>query len=277
MAIDAMKNDGYDATGQQLASEDLMYQGLSANTVQLATGGLSQVARAVDQGVPVKAVDTRNSSDTVYVAANDYQDCSKLAGKPVGIYAPKAIFTLFMELYFDQHCKGVAYTPVTIADSALRAQAMEQGQILATVLGLPDAIALNARKPGQFYMVAFGKELPGIADSYLIANTTTLADHPSIVDAFVREHMTAIRTLYTADDSTLTSLLKQYLPKVTDLTVMKGLLADKLFYTNGGLAGDGLDQSLKAFKLPSDRAHIIDDGPVNRALAVLGQSDLTTR
>lgn len=277
MAIDAMTEAGYQVSGTQVASDDILYQGLTSNDIQAGMGGASQVANAVAAGVPIKIVETRSSTDAVYVAANAYSDCSTLANQPVGIYSPQAILTLFMEQYFSQNCPGVNYTAVTIADSGLRAQAMEQGQIVATVLGLSDAIALDANNPGKFTEVSFGQTLPGIGDAYLVANQSTLSDHAGLVEAWVAANLKAIRDVYQADDATLAGLETKYFPDAKDDSILKSLRDAKLWQANGGLAGDGLTQTLSLFKLPGDRATLVDDGPLTAALAEVGSSTLTDR
>lgn len=277
MAIDAMKKQGYEASGQQVSSDDILFQGYASNAIQAGAGGLSQTANAVKAGVPIKIVGTRNANPAVYVAANEYEDCARLAGKPVGILSPKAIYTLFMNQYFEQNCPGVKYTPVTISDSVLRAQAMERGQIVATVLGLPDAIALNAQRPNAFTTVPFGSTLPGIGDEYLVANDETLSEHPDIVTAWITEELQAIRAIYTADEATLASLERTYFPDAKDESVLKTLIKDKFWYANGGLAGDGLERSLALFKLPGTRATLVDETAVQGALKALGPSNLTSR
>lgn len=277
MALDAMKTEGYQISGQQLANDDILYQGLSGNTVNIAMGGISQVANAMAAGVPIKIIDTRDANSIVYVANKQFQDCSSLAGKPVGIYSPKAIYTLFMQLYFDQNCPNMKYTPITIADSALRAQALEAGQIDATVLGLPDWLALDAKNPGKYFAVTFGSTLPGIGDEYLIATNQFDTAHPAILDAFVTEHLKAIRSVYGADDATLAALEKKYFPTAKDDTVLKALIKNKVWYANGGLSGEGLQKTLAAFKLPGDPTSMVDTSHVDHAIASIGRSNLTER
>lgn len=275
MAIDSLKQQGYNISGKQLANDDILYQGLASYTVQAGMGGASQVANAVNAGVPIKIVASRSATDAVYVAADAYKDCKTLDGQPVGIFSPQAILTLFMNEYFKENCPGIKYTPVTIADSALRAQAMERGQIRATVLGLSDALTLNASNPGKFFQVVFGQTLPGVGDAYLVSTTKALSEHQSIVDAWVQENLKQTRALYSADDATLASLEKKYFPNAKDDSVLKSLIQDKLWYANGGLGGDGLEKTLQLFSLPGSRATLVDDGPMTKALAALGNSTAT--
>lgn len=275
MAIDAMKEKGYNISGQQVSSDDILFQGLASNTIHVGFGGQSQTANAAAAGVPIKIVEARSSTDAVYVAAAAFKDCASLDGKPVGIYSPKAILTLFMQLYFDEHCPKIKYTPVTIADSVLRAQAMERGQIVATVLGLADALSLDARNPGKFFTESFGSSLPGVGDAYLVATDTTIRDHPSIVQAWATANLKAIRELYQADDKTLEAIEKKYLPDAKDASILKDFVENKLWYANGGLDGDGLARSLQLFHLPGKAEDLVDATFVDHAISEIGKSDAT--
>ena len=274
MAIDAMKSEGYNISAKQFASTNITFQGLASNSIQLTADSLQAAAQGVQQGLPVKVVETRNANAVVYVANPAYSDCSKLSGKPVGIYSPQASYTVLMNLYFQQKCPGVKTTSVTIPDSPLRAQAMARGQIFATTLGLPDAMALEAQEPGKFQMVPLAGALPGIGDEYLIANEKTVKDHPTIVQAWVQEHLKAIRQLY-QDPSGAGALQKKYFPSSKDDSIVKKLISDKLWYANGGLDGPGLENTLKGYSLPGDRASLVDDTALKAALKALGPSDAT--
>lgn len=274
IAIDSMKAKGYNISAQQFASTDVTFQGLASNTLQFTADSLQAAAQGVAAKVPVKIVSTRNANAVVYVANSDYKDCSKLSGKPVGIYSPQAAYTVLMNLYFEAKCPGVKPTQVTIPDSPLRAQAVAQGQIFATTLGLPDALALEQQNPGKFFMVSLGSELPGIGDEYVIANEKTITDHPSIVQALIAEQLTAVRSMY-KDPASATALEKKYFPSAKDDSILQKLIADKLWYANGGLEGPGLTNTLKGFSLAGDKATLVADAPMKAALQTIGPSDLT--
>lgn len=274
MAIDAMKEQGYNISARQFASTDVTFQGLASNSIQFTADSLQALGQGVAAGVQVRGISTRNANGVVYVASREYEDCSKLDGKPVGIYSPQAAYTVLMNLYFEATCAGVAPTMVTIPDSPLRAQAVAEGQIFATTLGLPDAVTLEAQNPGKFFMVALGAALPGIGDEYVIANTQTLTDHPTIAAALVAEQLKAVRALYD-DPTAATAIAKKYFPDAKDDKVVQQLIKDKLWYANGGLDGPGLVNTLKGFGLTGDKATLIDDGPAKAALETIGKSDLT--
>jgi ABC-type nitrate/sulfonate/bicarbonate transport system substrate-binding protein len=135
-------------------------------------------------------------------------------------------------------------------------------------------MALEAQAPGEFFMVPLAGALPGVGDEYLYANEQTLAEHPTIVEALVREHLLAIRSLY-EDPSIATDLVAHYFPDAAGDAVAQKFISDRLWYANGGLAGPGLEKTLEAFSYPGDRASLVDDSALQAALAEIGESDAT--
>lgn len=271
MAIDDLKAQGYAVSSVQLAS-DLTLQGLIQNSVQFANiGGLSAGATAISKGGPIKAIAARVSNEAVWTTLPEYADCKTLDGKPVGIFAAVSSYTSQMKAYFAANCPDVAPTYLTIPDSAARAQAIAGGQIVATVLGLTDAVGLDQATPGKFQLTYFGQALPGLGSVLLWTNDQTLADHPQIVRALLEAQLKATRSLY-ADPTQLAGLITKYSLKAAggDQYISK-----QLWNANGGLGGSGIDDSLKAFGLPGTRAQIVDDGPMNDVLTTLGRSSAT--
>jgi ABC-type nitrate/sulfonate/bicarbonate transport system substrate-binding protein len=274
MAIDAMKQQGYNITAQQLASDPVVVQALASNTVQFTRYSLQGLAQAVQQGVPLKAVSSVDRNTVTWVVATGYEDCSKLDGKPVGIYSPTAGYTIEQNIYFAKNCPNVKPTFVSIPDSLLRAQALAAGQILASALGSPDALNLKTQYPGKFSFVDFGTALPALDLDYIMTNTQTLKDHPSIVEALVREQLKAVRQLYT-DPTSASGYLTKFLPSVKSDAVAQQFIATKIWYANGGFGGTGLEGGIQAFGVQGDRSTLTDQGPMTAALKEIGNSDLT--
>jgi len=271
MAIDSMNAKGYKVATVTLAG-DLTSQGLIQNSVQIANiGGLPVGAAAIAKGAPIKVIATRVSNEAVWVSLTEYSNCATLTGKTVGLFAEVSSFTSQMNAYFDLNCKGVKPNYLTIPDSALRAQSMAAGGIVATVLGLADAVALDAKSPGKYKLVPMGTALGGVSDGILWSNDATLASHPSIITALITEQLLAIRSFY-KDPSQLTAMAAKF--NVTS-PVANQYVEKKLWYANGGLGSDGIEKTLALFSLPGTRQTIVNAGPMNEALKAIGKSDAT--
>ena len=270
-----MDKEGYNIEAKTLSGSDITFQSLTSNQIQFTADSLPPGALAASKHAPVRLIGTRNANLVDWVSASDYTDCSKLNGKPVGIYSQTGGYTVEMQLYFDKHCAGVKPTYVTIPDSPVRAQAVATGKIFGTALGLPDAVALQAKYPDKkFNVVPLRQDLPGVGDEYVYSNETTISSHEGIVQELLTQQLKAIRSIY-ADPSTLDALVKQYLPSVTDATVAKQFVQQQIWYANGGLKGPGLANTLKAFSLPGTPDGLQDTGPLDAAIAAIGTSTIT--
>lgn len=284
MAIDAMRKQGYHVSATTLAGAPEAAQALATDRAQFTEDNITGAAGAVKQGAPIKAVGVISANEAVWVVRDSYSDCSQLSGKSVGIFGPAAVsgYTKQMNLYFKKNCPNAHPNLVTIPDSPLRAQAMANGQIDATVLSIGDAEHLIQTTNGKqkFKIVPFNTEFPGLADNYFYASLKTITKHPSVVTTFLADEMKAARQIYDAPSS-YSALLSKYLkPDQYTKESADVELHSKLWYTNGGLDKvgiSGLTETLSAFALPGTASALTDNGPLNRALAQIGRSSLTKR
>lgn len=273
MAADDLNSQGYDIEIQQLAGSDVVFQGLASDQVQLTGDSLDPGANAIKAGAPIKIIATRNANQVIWVADSQYQDCAKLDGKPVGIYAVSAGYTTLMNLYFDAECSGIKPQLVTIPDSSLRAEAVASGEIDGTALGTPDAITLSAKYPDKdFFVLPLKEALPGVGDEYIYTNEKTIESRSSVLVAYEAAVLNATRKLYSTADADLLALVQKYLPDVETTDVAKRFISDKVWYANGGLAGPGLSATLSAFSLPGAPDDLQDTSVVTAALDEVGQS-----
>jgi ABC-type nitrate/sulfonate/bicarbonate transport system substrate-binding protein len=275
MAIDTLDKQGYKIEAKTLSGSDITFQGLATNQIQFTADSLPPGALSVSKGAPVRLIATRNANLVDWVSASDYTDCSKLNGKPVGIYSETGGYTVEMKLYFAKHCPSVKPQYITIPDSPVRAQAVATGKIFGTALGLPDAVALQAKYPDKkFNVVPLRQDLPGVGDEYVYTNESTIKNHEGIVEALLTEQLKAIRSIY-QNPSSLDGLVKQYLQGVADANVAKQFVQQQIWYANGGLQGPGLANTLKAFSLPGSPDQLQDTAPLTAVIAKIGKSTAT--
>jgi ABC-type nitrate/sulfonate/bicarbonate transport system substrate-binding protein len=276
MAVAAMQEQGYQIEARQLPETNLVIQALTANQVQFGAEGVSTGALAVQEGAPIKIISTQNANQVVWVTTQEAADCANLAGQPVGIYSLEAGYTVLQNLYLESECPGITDQVewVIIQDSPLRAQALAEGQIAGTALGLPDALILQRDYPDQFNYVYLAQALPGIGDEHFYTNTDTLANHPDIVRALIREQLLAQRSLYENPDSALEQVQK-HLPGVETDDVIQQFIEQRIWYANGGLHGPGLENTITGLELPGDAASLADLQPLDDVLAEIGMSELT--
>ena len=285
MAVDAMQKDGYNLKAQTLSGADVVAQALDSNQAQFTSDNITGAAKAVEKGAKIQIVSAASANEAVWVTTPGYEDCNDLTGKPVGIFGPAAAsgYTKEMNAYFAKRCPNVKPKLVTIPDSALRAQALGNGQIVATVLARSDAENLISKsgKTGEYTVTGFRELFPGLADNYLFANGDVMKNHPKIVTAFVKAQLEAIRQIY-RDPSTATDFVDTHLNKkaYSDESV-KAAIANKIWYVNGGLDDEvgiaGLTETLSVFKLPGKADKLVNTSFVDKALKDLGRSEYTKR
>lgn len=284
MAIDTMKKNGYDIEATTLSGADVAAQALSSDRAQFTSDNVSGAANAIEMGAPIKAVAANSANEAVWVTTDGHQDCASLDGEPVGIFGPEASsgYTKEMNAYFDNECPGVEPKLVTIPDSSLRAQALANGELEATVLALSDAVTLETKldPDGNYHVTSFRDEFPGLADNYLYTTDQVLADDPDLVNAFVKAELQATREIY-SNPERLPQLLEEHFgSKAYSHDVAVAAAKRKAWYANGGLdetGMKGLEKTLKLFDLEGSSDDIVDSDPLDTVLADIGRSDATTR
>jgi hypothetical protein len=287
MAVAQMKKDGWNITAQTVSGADVAAQALASNRAQFTDDNITGAAAAVAHGAGIKIVAASSANEAAWVTAPGYSDCNSLNGKSVGIFGPAAAsgYTKEMDLYFSKHCPNVKPHLVTIPDSSLRAQAMANKQIVATMLAISDADTLQKTlDPKTKYTVTeMSAAFPGLADNYLYANTNVLKSDPTAVETFVADSLTAVRQVYADASNTaaFTKLLSTYLSaKSYTAASATSTLAAKIWYANGGLDSQGtagLTQTLKVFQLPGTASSLIETSAAQQALKQVGSSKDTDR
>lgn len=284
MAIHDVQQQGYDLKTETVSGANTATEALASNRAQFTSNQITAEAAAAAKGAPIKIVLATASNPTDWVTASGYEDCNKLTGKPVGIFGPAASssYTQLMNYYFEKFCPNVKPKLVTIPDSGLRAQALANGQIVATVLASSDATNLVTKLDTKHHynVVNLAQTFPGLGDTYLYANTNVTQSAPGVVQALVTADLKSVRQIY-ANPSTVAALIKQY---YTDSASMPSLASaqqavkDKVWHANGGLDSkgiDGLSASLKVFSLPGKASSLVNSTFVNGALKALGSSSDT--
>ncbi len=285
MALDAMKKAGYNVIDPiTFKSDTLNVQALASNQVQFVTGALPVFATSINQGLPLKIIATRANNAWSLVAQNDITKCDQLDGKNVGIFSEGGVSTAFLKIYLQQNCPNAKPNYLIIADSPLRRQALESGQLVATPLEPGDTSDIIAKSSDKFHVLAnFGQTMPDIGRDIIATNTTMLKDHPAVVQAFVQAEVQAIRQLY-QDPASVEKLDAQYL-KLGDGAplVAKFFMDNKEFCANGGLDDANIAHTLDVFGnqytfVPKGMTvdQIVDKGPMTAALGVLGKSSATS-
>lgn len=285
MAVDTMKKEGYDVQPTvQLNGTDLVIQAVANNQLQLMASGIIQIATALDKKIPLTVIGTRQNNTWNLVTARDITSCNQLNGKKVAIFSTGGTSTAYLNIYLAKNCPGATLNTLVIPDSTLRRQALENGQVVAAPLEGPDTVLITSGAgASRFHVLAnFAREMPGIGRDVVTTSSTFSKQHPSVVKAFIKAQIEAIRSLY-KDPKTIGPLNTKYF-KYGDQgdAIGKFFIQGKLWCANGGLNPADMDNQLKAFadarKIPATvtTPALVDDAPMKAVIKELGTSSETT-
>lgn len=284
MALDTLKQEGYNVKPEvDFKNTQLSFQALQNNQVQFSSSGVTDPATAIDKGLKIKVIDARANNAWSLVTTNSITTCDQLNGKKMGLFSTTGISTAYVKIYLQTTCPKAQPNNVIIPDSVLRRQALEAGQIDASPLEGGDVVRILADKPGQFRVLAdFSQTLPGIGRDLVETNATLLADHPTVVQAFVKAHLEAIRAIY-KDPSSIGQLDAKYL-KLGDsaAAIGKQYIDTKVWCANGGLAGNDVQKELDVFggqytftPKGMKAAQLLDTTALDAVLTQIGKSTAT--
>lgn len=269
----------------QFSGTDLALQALSQNKIQFMSVPIPQAASALAKLPGIRVVGTRSNNQWTFLAKSSIKSCSQLNGRNVGLFSTKGVSTAYVDMYFDEQCRGVKPHTIITADSTLRRQSLVAGRLDATPLQATDAVQVLAKDSSRFHeLTSFANELPDIGRDVVLTNQVMLKQHPDIVQAFLTAQLQAIRGLYANPKSAATqtkALLKDAVPTNVD-EVADYFISHKLFCANGGLDDANIADSLKTFGKagfnPTNvtTSKLVDKTAMKKVLAKIGTSKATT-
>ena len=144
----------------------------ASTAIQAVTRGDAQIATNIGVNVGVPAVEAgANIVDVVatqrptwaLAVASDINSFDDLDGKRLAVHG-EASFTRAVSQYFSR-LHGFTYEELIIPGSEVRAEALAQGQIDASVIDLPDIVQLAKTYPGKFKVLStIGEEFPELIE-----------------------------------------------------------------------------------------------------------------
>lgn len=268
----------------QFNGTDLALQALSQNKIQFMSVPVPEAASALAKLPGIRVVGSRSNNQWTFIAKSSIKNCGQLSGKNVGLFSTKGVSTAYVQMYFNDQCKGVKPHTIITADSTLRRQSLVAGRLDATPLQATDAVQVLAKDSARFHeLTSFANELPDVGRDVVLTNEAMLKQHPEVVQAFLTAQLQAIRSLYANPQTAVTqtkALLKDAVPSNVN-EVADYFISHKLFCANGGLDDANIADSLKTFGAagfnPTNvtTAKLVDKTAMNKVLAKLGKSKAT--
>lgn len=211
-------------------------QAIEQGQAEIGTNiGVNVGVPAVDAGASIVDVVATQRPTWALAVAPDINSLNDLAGKRIAVHG-EASFTRAVSQWFASE-NGYEYEELIIPGSEVRAEALAQGQIDASVIDLPDVVQLGATYPGSFkVLVTIGEEFPELIEQDLWFSRTWAEENPELATRVTQAIVEAMRKL-TNDTAYALDLAKEHLPDF-DEAVLEELVSE--YSTRGLWPSDGL-------------------------------------
>jgi NitT/TauT family transport system substrate-binding protein len=270
-AIETMKGNGYTIEQVSLAEPELAIEGLAKGDYQISAEATSPALIANQQGAPIKVIADVVANQWGFYGQEGITTCDDLVGKPVGIFSEGAVATAMVRQWVSANCTAGEPEYLVIGGSDVRAQALQQGEIVATALELSDVAALADRgTPLPPPIVDFSTELRNVHPQTVYANADFLSGNAEAAQSFV-DALAAEHKKINEDPAYLVSLVEKFLPEsVSDsLPSTAASYVEKGLFDATALDADNMQATIDFFV----RAGVIEEGLTVEQAADLKFSD----
>ncbi len=281
IAIERTKERGVDVEVSYLKSEDIAAQAVVGGQADIGVGTPYALLQKVK--APIRIFYQLSALRFFPVVNTEfYKDWKDLDGQVMTVHSRGSGTEAIMKLMAQRH--GIAYSEISyVPGSEVRAGAMLQGTIKATIVDSANRTLLLSKAPDKFMVLPM--EGINASDEALYANTEFLKEQQGAVDILVEELIRTTREV-NANPAVVAELRKQYnllpdLPAEEEAEMVpyyQEAVASSAFPNDGGnqqSAKDDFEFYGLAGQLEGDPATLQvadfwDFGSLDRALQKLG-------
>jgi len=263
-AWEILAEDGIEVEQRFLEEASTAIQAVTRGDAQIATNiGVNVGVPAVDAGADIVDVVATQRPTWALAVEPSIESFADLEGKRLAVHG-EASFTRAVSQYFSQ-LHGFQYEELIIPGSEVRAEALAQEQIDASVIDLPDIVQLSKTYPGSFKVLStIGEEFPDLIEQDIWLDRAWAEENPELATKVVSAIVQAMRKL-TSDSDYALGLAEQRLPDM-DRDVLEELVNE---YADRGLwPADGLltpERALSTLTFFNDVGEIEIDVPTDEA------------
>ena len=221
---DVCAEQGINVDQQYVEDGSVAIQAIAQGEGQIATNiGVNVGLLAVEEGAPIVDVMATQRPTWALVSRNEIGTIEELAGLTMGVHGETS-FTKAIADYYDAQY-GLGMSQVIIPGSEVRAEALANDQIDASVIDLPDIVALEATYPDSFVVLdTIGENLPDLIEQDIWMNKTWVDENPELAQQVTTCLVQGLRNLI--DDSAYAlELATELLPDV-DPAILEELIAE---------------------------------------------------
>jgi NitT/TauT family transport system substrate-binding protein len=265
-AWDILEEEGIIVEQRFVEEAPIAIQAIEQGQAQIGTNiGVNVGVPAVEAGARIVDVAATQRPTWALAVAPDINSFADLDGKRIAVHGETS-FTRAVSQWFAEE-NGFQYEELIIPGSEVRAEALAQGQIDASVIDLPDVVQLSHTFPDSFkVLTTIGEEFPDLIEQDLWLSVPWAQENPELAARVVKAIVEAMRKL-TDDTDYALELAKEHLPDV-DEAVLEELVNE---YSSRGLwPADGLltpERALETLVFFNDVGEIDIGTPTEESLS----------
>lgn len=236
-AWDILKDEGITVEQRFVEDGATAIQAMQQGEAVIGTNiGVNTGVPAVDAGANIVDVVATQRPTWALAVSPDIDDFSDLQDKRIGVHGETSFTRAVAQYYAQQH--DFTYNELIIPGSDVRAEALAQGQIDASVIDLPDVVQLEKTYPGSFKVLStFGEQFPDLIEQDIWLSREWAEANPELAVKIVKAVVEANRRL-TDDVDYAYELAVANLPDM-DEGVLRDLVEEyserTIWSTDGGL------------------------------------------
>jgi ABC-type nitrate/sulfonate/bicarbonate transport system substrate-binding protein len=229
-AWDVLAERGVEVDQQYVEDGSIAIQALAQGEAQVATNiGVNVGLLAVQEGASIIDVMATQRPTWALVSRNEITSIEELAGLTMAVHAETSFTKAIADFYDEEFSLGM--TQLIIPGSEVRAEALANDQVDASVIDFPDIVRLEATFPDSFNVLAtIGETLPDLIEQDIWMNQSWIEENPELAQQVVSALVEGIRRLRDDNEYAL-SLATELLPD-EDPAVLSELIAA---YTDRGI------------------------------------------
>jgi ABC-type nitrate/sulfonate/bicarbonate transport system substrate-binding protein len=229
-AWDVLTEEGVEVDQQYVEDGSIAIQALAQGEAQVATNiGVNVGLLAVQEGASIIDVMATQRPTWALVSRNEIASIEDLAGLTMGVHGETSFTKAIADFYDREYSLGM--TQLIIPGSEVRAEALANDQIDASVIDFPDIVRLEATYPDSFVVLAtIGETLPDLIEQDIWMNAAWIEENPELAQQVVTALVQGIRNLRDDHEYAL-SLASELLPD-EDPAVLSELITE---YTERGI------------------------------------------
>jgi ABC-type nitrate/sulfonate/bicarbonate transport system substrate-binding protein len=211
MAIDSLKEQGYDVEMTNFAQSELIPAAMERGDIDIGDSTTNQAWTAITKGLDIRSVVGEANITFYLVTKQNIQTCRDMDGRAIVFSNRTSIGYLMFEDYIKQNCPGASPQIVLITNSNNRIASLQSGSVDGAYIEIEDWLVLDRQAPGRFRIaINYAKEFPQIQFSTFTARRLWAQQNPGIVQDFVRELLVAHRRVVGHPDTLRDEIAKYF-------------------------------------------------------------------